>query len=112
MCASSAANHDRPAHGKGFEGRGQQHPALRLYAQIAGSDEVVDHGVQDLVDVAMQGQEAGFLKALDDIISACRSQERWLSSGVFSETAWSFTSFAVSMAMEVSSSSLPFFGVL
>ena len=109
----SAADHDRLAHGKRFERRGEQHPAFRLDSQVIAGNEVVDHGIQYIVYTAGHGEQTGFLQAFDDIrlrlaLPGTLAFERCGFRG----RARSLMSFSVSMAMEVSSSSRPFFGML
>ena len=39
----TSADHDGVPYRKSFDGRGKQHPAVRLHVQLGRNDEVVDH---------------------------------------------------------------------
>ena len=66
----AAADHDGVADGERFERRGQQHAAshVRNNLKIVGDDQVVDHGLQNLVHVALGREQSDFLQMIERVV--------------------------------------------
>ena len=66
----ATADHDGVADSEGFQRRSQQNAAadVRNNLKIVGDDQVVDHGLQNLVDVAQGREQANFLKMVERVV--------------------------------------------
>ena len=66
----AAADDDSVAHAEGFERRGEQHARANRTRQIdvVRDFEIVDHGLENFVDIAFGREQAGARKALDDVV--------------------------------------------
>ena len=69
----AAADHDGVADSEGFQRRSQQNPAadVRNDLKIVGDDQVVDHGLQNLVHIAQGREQADFLQMVERVVFGC-----------------------------------------
>src|SRR5215831_5196155 len=73
----TATQDDGVAHGIGLKGGGHEHTAadLRLDVETVGQHKIVDHHLEDFVDLAIRGHQTLPLEARDDIIFRLASPE-------------------------------------
>ena len=66
----AATDHDGVPDGERFQRRSEQDAAadVGLQIDVIGDQQIVDHGLKDLVDLAGRGQQTDFLQALDRVI--------------------------------------------